>query len=211
MAHFTRNLSADEIRAQADAHGNKLWVEHRELGAKILHALVEVWLWDGRAVWLAADALAEWIGEDLDATFAALQYLATRGVISGDSSNYCCANCQPFRDEFTLRYTRYWDIKDLGLPLPSELSIPEVSANDSPAPANPRTRKPISRESRAAVWDKTGGKCHYCGCPLNPFVNWTVDHVLAVSKGGTNDLDNLVPCCKSCNSRKGTKDWRTED
>jgi len=32
-----------------------------------------------------------------------------------------------------------------------------------------------------------------------------VDHVIPYSKGGTEDLDNLVLCCQSCNSGKGVK------
>lgn len=41
-------------------------------------------------------------------------------------------------------------------------------------------------------------RCHYCGaaCPL------TMDHVTAISKGGTHTASNVVPACRSCNSRK---------
>ena len=31
----------------------------------------------------------------------------------------------------------------------------------------------------------------------------TVDHVVEVDRGGTNELSNLVPCCARCNSQKG--------
>lgn len=37
----------------------------------------------------------------------------------------------------------------------------------------------------------------------------TVDHILPVSKGGTNDLFNLQPMCSSCNSKKGNGDNMT--
>jgi 5-methylcytosine-specific restriction endonuclease McrA len=33
----------------------------------------------------------------------------------------------------------------------------------------------------------------------------TVDHVVPQSLGGTDDIENLVPCCKTCNSKKGSR------
>lgn len=41
-------------------------------------------------------------------------------------------------------------------------------------------------------------ECAYCGCKTN----LTVDHVLPVSKDGTNYIYNLIPACGHCNSSK---------
>lgn len=49
-----------------------------------------------------------------------------------------------------------------------------------------------------------GARCHYCGEEITK-KNATVDHITPKSKGGTNNIDNLALCCKSCNSSKGEK------
>lgn len=43
--------------------------------------------------------------------------------------------------------------------------------------------------------------CAYCGA-----IATSIDHVIPISKGGVDVLGNLLPCCRSCNSSKGTKD-----
>ena len=42
--------------------------------------------------------------------------------------------------------------------------------------------------------------CAYCGTPCE---SW--DHVIPMSRGGDNTLDNLVPCCWPCNQDKGNR------
>jgi 5-methylcytosine-specific restriction endonuclease McrA len=47
-------------------------------------------------------------------------------------------------------------------------------------------------------------RCLYCGHPVE-FGKMTVDHVRTFRNGGTNTYDNLLPCCGTCNSKKGDK------
>jgi 5-methylcytosine-specific restriction endonuclease McrA len=54
-----------------------------------------------------------------------------------------------------------------------------------------------------AVFDKTDGRCWYCGKLFED--DHTIDHVLPRSRGGKEDIENLVPCCKPCNSAKRDK------
>ena len=42
------------------------------------------------------------------------------------------------------------------------------------------------------------GSCVYCGSPEGT----TQDHVIPISRGGAHTRDNVVPCCRPCNSRK---------
>lgn len=46
------------------------------------------------------------------------------------------------------------------------------------------------------------GICHICGEPGAD----TVDHLVPVSMGGTNELENLAPAHAYCNSSRGNKD-----
>lgn len=73
-----------------------------------------------------------------------------------------------------------------------------------------RYRKPLRREVKEAVYAKTNGLCWYCGYevsdkPESHFSRANIDHVVPVSKGGTDDLTNLVPSCFQCNITKGTQ------
>lgn len=54
-----------------------------------------------------------------------------------------------------------------------------------------------------------GNKCLCCG---RSDVKLTADHVIPVSRGGTSNIDNIQPLCKSCNSQKHDKtiDYRPE-
>ena len=60
----------------------------------------------------------------------------------------------------------------------------------------------ISRELRENVYQRDNRKCIVCGK-----TNWkmTLDHLIPVDKGGTNDEWNLATMCEKCNCEKGNK------
>lgn len=58
---------------------------------------------------------------------------------------------------------------------------------------------------RALVFKKNDGKCFYCDDQLEIDAEWHIEHKQPKSKGGTNDIENLVPACKSCNLKKHNK------
>lgn len=53
----------------------------------------------------------------------------------------------------------------------------------------------------AAMCEAFGNVCLCCGCsdPLEP------DHVVPLSWGGSNGIENIQPLCRSCNARKGNR------
>jgi 5-methylcytosine-specific restriction endonuclease McrA len=61
-----------------------------------------------------------------------------------------------------------------------------------------------------AVSRRDGTLCHYCQVPTiltrdgHPRRR-TLDHVIPQALGGTDEMENLVLCCSSCNSRKGVR------
>lgn len=58
-------------------------------------------------------------------------------------------------------------------------------------------RKGITPKLWDAVMYRDFESCHYCGFPAIE-----VDHVIPVSRGGGNDLENLVAACWECNHEK---------
>jgi 5-methylcytosine-specific restriction endonuclease McrA len=50
---------------------------------------------------------------------------------------------------------------------------------------------------RKEVLNRDYFTCHYCGQEAN-----TVDHVIPISKGGTDEASNMVAACIKCNSGK---------
>ena len=66
------------------------------------------------------------------------------------------------------------------------------------------------RRKRRALALRDGASCFYCGRQLatgEPFSRPTIEHVVPVSRGGSNALENLVLACKPCNLAKGDQIW----
>ncbi len=68
---------------------------------------------------------------------------------------------------------------------------------DVDAPRNYRLNKHV-------LFGEQEGLCAGCGV-MFPFRNFTVDHIVPQSRGGTDHLDNLQLLCGACNSLKGDR------
>src|SRR2546425_11371100 len=70
----------------------------------------------------------------------------------------------------------------------------------------------VPRPSHEEVFQKNDFHCVYCGFDGSSFEGWKflqVDHFKPRSKGGTDDLQNLVTSCMICNFMKGANEWTT--
>ena len=85
--------------------------------------------------------------------------------------------------------------------------------------------KGYSKNQRIEIFNKYNGRCAYCGCILKNN-HCTIDHIKPRHRGylddelsrmnivrGDHKIENLNPCCSSCNSSKSTltiEKWRIE-
>jgi len=63
------------------------------------------------------------------------------------------------------------------------------------------SREPIPEDVRFAVWRRDEGKCVKCGIKNN----LEFDHIIPVSKGGSNTERNIQILCEKCNREKSDK------
>lgn len=63
-------------------------------------------------------------------------------------------------------------------------------------------RTSISPRKRSEIFARDGFICSYCGNWF-PVSQLEVDHVIPVSKGGTDEDSNLTTSCINCNRSKG--------
>jgi 5-methylcytosine-specific restriction endonuclease McrA len=64
--------------------------------------------------------------------------------------------------------------------------------------------KQKARVLRESQWWKNRrgeGLCYYCRRRF-PARELTMDHIVPIVRGGKSVKSNVVPCCKSCNSKK---------
>ena len=64
-------------------------------------------------------------------------------------------------------------------------------------------RIPNSKIRKEQILDRCKGLCTHCGKEIKIGEDFTVEHVIPLSKGGTNEFENLVSLCEDCNKEKG--------
>lgn len=69
-------------------------------------------------------------------------------------------------------------------------------------------RRKFTDYEKKTVYAKNNGKCAICGKPVM-YKKMTIDHIVPLSQGGTNDFGNLQLACHSCNRLKNN--FKEED
>lgn len=66
-----------------------------------------------------------------------------------------------------------------------------------------REREKAKKLRKTQWWQNklNEGICHYCEKKF-PREELTMDHIVPVSRGGKSTKNNIVACCKECNSDK---------
>ena len=57
---------------------------------------------------------------------------------------------------------------------------------------------------RKEIYERDNGRCYLCSNPML-FDSFELDHLVPVSRQGTNEPENLAVCCLFCNRSRGTK------
>lgn len=68
-----------------------------------------------------------------------------------------------------------------------------------------KTRKMLTADIRLSVLQRDNFACRYCGT-FGTADTLVIDHVIPLSHGGTNDIDNLAAACHRCNMTKAARE-----
>lgn len=70
-----------------------------------------------------------------------------------------------------------------------------------------KARTPFTKSIRHEVFKRDNYKCVECGATKENTV-LHIDHIIPVSQGGTDELDNLQTLCETCNLAKSNRKWK---
>lgn len=93
-----------------------------------------------------------------------------------------------------------------GVPLERAIDVLKEAATDRDLPLPPsyeeRVRDGLTPARRVKILDRDDYTCQACGSE-----RWLqVDHIIPVSKGGSNAERNLQALCRDCNRAKGARE-----
>lgn len=132
---------------------------------------------------------AEWARENKERLkeAAKARYIKNRDSVLADSAKYYAANKERVKAR-----TKLWHENN-----PEKTRLADAACR--------HRRRGLNRfptKNYKILLEAFGTWCPYCETDGH---NLTIDHITPVSKGGDNSIENLMPCCPSCNSSKNGK------
>ena len=103
-------------------------------------------------------------------------------------------------------FTSMSDIEKYKQKAPSKLKSYKVFSLEDNEPIKIQPVKKIKRKTfdkttRQSIYNNSGCRCQICG-RLITYNDFTIDHIIPLAKGGTNDMSNLQSSCVRCNRIK---------
>ena len=84
------------------------------------------------------------------------------------------------------------------------LDIPDFIEDENIYKTNTSNKRKISPSKRIKILERDSFTCQYCGAKA-PEVKIEIDHIIPISKDGTNEIENLTTACFECNIGKSNK------
>jgi hypothetical protein len=98
----------------------------------------------------------------------------------------------------------YWQMRDRPTEFQDTLSLAKELLIHNPSSVlisgTTKEKRNVTGLMKKKVAASQQWKCGYCGVTLDE--TYEVDHKLALFKGGSNDVSNLVAACPSCHRKK---------
>lgn len=99
----------------------------------------------------------------------------------------------------------FWDVSDSFRDVVRDVyrsGIKQIADEEEYVFRRAQASKAIQKKDiRISVFARDEGRCRRCGSTKN----LSVDHIIPVKNGGTDDMDNLQTLCRKCNSQKGCR------
>ena len=112
----------------------------------------------------------------------------------------CCGGQGVLAEYFELNYQQY-------LQLLETVRVEEVTLKVKRENTKARRSQYSARRPQLVLGMLDSGKQYICSHPdCSITENLTIDHIVALSRGGSDELDNLQFLCRSHNSSKGDGD-----